>query len=118
MGDQILNISPLVAWVVVLSQMLTFGLTIWNLMASGSRVNSRRLDDHAKRLDVHEQRLGSIEQTQSAGPTAKDLHELELAMQELRGEIRTMSAVMNGNTAIMTRLEAIVGRHEDRLLKE
>lgn len=117
MQGDVLNISPVVIWVVALSQLLTFALTVWGLMASGSRANARRIEEHAKRLDAHELRVGSIEQSLRLGPTANEMHELELAMQELRGELKTMSAVMAGNSAIMNRVEAIVTRHDNFLQK-
>lgn len=116
MEGQVLNISPVVVWVVALSQLLTFGLTIWGLMASGSRANAKKIEDHGKRIDNHDLRLNSAEQSLRSGPTPKDMHELELAMENLKGSISTMSAVLQGHVAIMERLEAIVSRHENHLL--
>lgn len=116
MEGQVLNISPVVVWVVALSQLLTFGLTIWGLMASGSRANAKRIEEHGKLLDSHELRMSSMEQSQRAGPSSSDMHELELAMAQLKGELKTMSAVMSGHAAIMERLEAVVSRHENHLL--
>ena len=116
MEGQVLNISPVVVWVIALSQLLTFGLTIWNLMASGSRANAKKIEDHAKRLDGHELRLGSVEQAQDGQLRPKDLHELALEMEELKGDMKAMAAAMTGHTEIMKRLEIIVARHEDHLL--
>lgn len=42
MEGDVLNISPLVVWVIALSQLMTFGLTVWNLVSSGSRANARQ----------------------------------------------------------------------------
>lgn len=111
-----LNISPIVVWVIALSQLLTFGLTIWNLLSSGSRANAKRIDDHGQRLDDHELRIGTVETVQKGLPSPRDLHDLELALESLRGEIKAMAAQMAGQTAIMERLETIVSRHEDHLL--
>lgn len=116
MEGQVLNISPVVVWVVALSQLLTFGLTIWGLMASGARANTKRIDEHAKRIDDHNQRIGSVEQTLRGGPTSDDLHELELTLERVQGKMGTLSAMLEGHVAIMERLEAIVTRHEDHLL--
>ena len=35
----------------------------------------------------------------------------------MRGELKEMRAVMEGNTKIMARVENIVARHEDHLLE-
>jgi hypothetical protein len=69
-------------------------------------------------LADHELRLSAVEQSQRSLPTSKDMHELELAMSALKGEIKTMSAVMSGQSEIMHRLEAIVSRHDTHLLNE
>ena len=107
---EVLDISPAVVWVIALTQLLTFGLTIWNLLSSPSRTNG-------KRLDVIDGRVQAVEQTQRSGPTKDDLHGLELALGDLKGEMKAMRAAMDGNSKIMERLETIVSRHEDHLLK-
>lgn len=117
MEDQVLNISPFVVWVVALSQLLTFGLTIWGLMASGSRANVKRLDEHAVRLDNQHERIFAVEQAVGAVPTKEGLLSMALAISEIRGDLKVMSAEMAGTVAIMSRLEAIVSRHDNHLLK-
>ena len=42
MEAEVLNISPLVVWAIALSQLLTFGLTIWNMLSSGARAKMSR----------------------------------------------------------------------------
>ena len=116
MEGQVLNISPIVVWVVALSQLLTFGLTIWGLMASGSRANARKIEDHAKRLDGHDLRLSGVEQTVASMPTKDDLSKVFLAIEQMRGDVNVMRAEMEGAGAIMSRLENIVSRHENHLL--
>ncbi|MDT8856444.1 DUF2730 family protein [Paracoccaceae bacterium Fryx2] len=116
MDGQILNISPAVVWVIALSQLLTFALTIWNLLASGSRANARRLEDQAKVLVDHGNRIGSMEQSHRTMPSATDMHSVSLALEGIKGEIKAMRAEMSGDRGIMERLESIVGRHEVHLL--
>ncbi|PKP85853.1 MAG: DUF2730 domain-containing protein [Alphaproteobacteria bacterium HGW-Alphaproteobacteria-2] len=68
------------------------------------------------RIDRHELRLQSIEQTVRGLPGRDDLHGLQLEMARIGGSLQTMQAVMEGNSQIMRRLEAIVTRHEEHLL--
>ncbi len=117
MSGDVLNISPLVAWVVALNMLLTFALTIWNLMASGSRANAKRLDAHSDQLQQHEARISTVEQGQGSLPSLQEMHKLELAMVRLEGEIASVSRVMAGNVAIMERLESVVARHDAHLLE-
>ena len=117
MEGEVLNISPVVVWVVALSQLLTFGLTIWSLVSSGSRTNATKLDDHGKRIDRHAERLQGLEAAQRSMPTKDDMHHLSLTLEGMRGEIKAMRAEMEGNMSIMERLEAVVSRHENHLLR-
>lgn len=117
MEPQVLDISPAVVWVIALTHLLSFGISIWTLLSSPSRANGKRLDEQAKRLDGIEGRVQAVEQTQRSAPTKDDLHGLELALRDLKGEMKAMRAAMDGNSKIMERLETIVSRHEDHLLK-
>lgn len=90
MEGQVLNISPIVVWVIALSQLLTFGLTIWNLMASGSRSNAKKIEEHERTLTLHDQRLITLEHDRKDMPTQKDFHELEVAMTELKGSMAVL----------------------------
>lgn len=118
MEAEVLNISPAVVWVIALSQLLTFGLTVWNLVSSGSRANAKRLDEHGDRLQSHGNRLQALEMAQQQLPSSKEFHELEIVMTRVQGEMKTMSEAMRGQSEIMKRLEALVARHEDHLLKK
>lgn len=111
------SFQAVILWAAGLSTLISFCSVIWTIFSGPSRRNSTRLDEHGKRLDQHELRISGVEQSQRQLPSTQDMHELELAMEGLKGEIKTMSAVMAGQSAIMERLEAIVSRHENHLLK-
>ncbi|WP_374293165.1 DUF2730 family protein [Paenirhodobacter enshiensis] len=117
MDGQILNISPLIVWAIALSQLLTFGMTVWGLMSSGSRANSRRIDDHAVRLQGHAERIAQLEQAGLALPTREDLHKLTLAISDVRGEIREMRASQSGFAEHTRRQETVLNRVEQFLLE-
>ena len=112
-----MNISPLVFWVVALLPLLNFGITIWSILSSGSRANATQIKEHAKRIDGHDLRLSSVEQTVKDSPTKDDMQKIALAMEAMRGDVKVMRAELEGSMAIMERLEAIVSRHENHLLK-
>jgi len=69
------------------------------------------------RMDRHELRIAGLEQSVKAMPSREDVHKIELSMERLNGTMGRMEAVLEGNQQIMTRLESIVSRHEDHLLK-
>ena len=64
----------------------------------------------------HDKRLGMIESHVPGLPKANDLHSLQLTIAEVRGDLREMRAVMDGNARMMGRLETIVQRQEEHLL--
>ncbi|WP_333827723.1 DUF2730 family protein [Pararhodobacter sp.] len=106
---EVLDLSSLVAWVAALSLLLNFALTVWNLVASGSRENTKRIEGHASRLTALDQRVTSVELALRATPVKEDLHQLQLGMVQMSGDVSTMKE-------IMTRMESVLTRHEDHLL--
>lgn len=112
------SLQFLILWVVALSTLINFGALIWNIFSGPSKRNAAKLDQHSDILNRLDHRLGQLELAQSVLPSKDNMHELELTMERLKGEMKTMSEVMKGQSAIMGRVEAIVGRHEDHLLKK
>lgn len=110
MEAEVLNISPLVVWAIALSQLLTFGLTVWNMLSSGSRSNARRLDEHAGMLSRHSERLQSMEQALRDMPSREDFHQLDKQMTRLSGSLDVL-------TERLKPLEAITERMQELLLE-
>lgn len=110
MEAEVLNISPAIVWVIALSQMLTFGLTVWNMLSSGSRANAKRIEEHAAQLGRHSERIQSVEQAMRDLPSREDFHQLDKQMTELKG---TMAVL----TERLKPLEAITDRMQELLLE-
>jgi len=109
----------------------SFGLSVCAILVAVLRTRRQAIDGRfdgielevkaavaagSARIDRHELRLQSIEQTVRGLPGRDDLHGLQLEMARIGGSLQTMQAVMEGNSQIMRRLEAIVTRHEEHLL--
>ena len=110
-------VQVLIVWALALSTLINFGTVIWNIFSGPSKKNGARLDAMATVLTALEQRITASEQTQRALPSKDDIHELELSMERLKGEMKTLSQVMAGQSAITERMESILNRHEDHLLQ-
>ena len=78
---------------------------------------SKRLDANAERLDRHEARITKTEQVLQSMPGKDDMHKIELGIAEMRGDLKQLAASMDGHAKIMVRLETVVSRQEDHLLK-
>lgn len=92
---------------------LVAGLVAWLRSRLGGM--DARAQLLADRQDRHENRIVTIEQAVQSLPGRDDMHALQIAMSEMRGDLREMRASMDGNKAIMARLEAIVTRQDEYL---
>ncbi|OJY32030.1 MAG: hypothetical protein BGP11_11105 [Rhodobacterales bacterium 65-51] len=108
MNAEMLNISPAVVWVIALSQLLTFGLTVWNMISSGSRANAKRLDEHAGMLARHSERLQSMEQAVRDMPSRDDFHKLDREMVGLRGTMAVLTERLEPLKAITERMQELL----------
>lgn len=111
------SVQTLVLWAMAALTLVNLASILWTIFSSPAKAAAKRVDELAGRTDAQEFRIVSLEQAQRALPSSTDLHELELAMSELKGEMKAMSAVIRGQSDIMVRLEGIVGRHEQHLLE-
>lgn len=111
------SIQSLVLWAAALTTLANFAILIWGIFSGPSRRNASKLEDHGRRLEAHDLRISAIEQSQSSLPTRENMHELELAMEQLKGQMQVMSQKLAGYSDIMTRVENVVARHEEHLLK-
>lgn len=108
MEAEVLNISPVVVWVVALSQLLTFGLAVWNLIASGSRANARTLEVHGEALRGLDTRLNAVELTMREIPTRRDFHDLDKKMTQLEGTMGVLMERLRPVEAISERLQEVL----------
>jgi hypothetical protein len=110
MEQQVLNISPIIVWVIALSQLLTFGLTVYNLFAAGGRANAKNIEKHDEKLHLHDQRIAAVELAYRTVPNRKDFHDLEVTMTELKGGMAVLSEKLRP-------LESITDRMQDALMQ-
>jgi Protein of unknown function (DUF2730) len=104
-------------WTVNLSLLLTTGALIYTWWRTRDQNTDGRFKAGSDRMDRHEARLNSMEQTLRGLPAVKDMHDLQISITALNGKLETLSAVIEGRNQMMERLEAIVSRHDNHLLK-
>lgn len=86
------------------------------IIAAGRRAD-HAIEGVAERLDRHEGRIHAVEQTMQTLPGKDDLHGLSLAMAEIRGDLREVRASMKGHQQLLARIDSVVSRQEDHLMK-
>lgn len=84
-----------------------------SLVVSWWRGQSKEVD---RRVAAAESRIGALEKITHEAPSRTEVHGIQLAMAEMSGSLRVISAQMSGQSEILRRVELVVGRHEDHLL--
>jgi hypothetical protein len=90
---------------------------VFTFFATRSKATDERFKAGSDRMDRHELRIQTLEQTVQALPGREDIHKIEIHVERMAGEMGRISAVMEAQTKLMERLERIVTRHEEHLLK-
>ncbi|ALF02068.1 MULTISPECIES: DUF2730 family protein [Salipiger] len=90
---------------------------VFTFFATRSKATDERFKTGSDRMDRHELRLQTLEQTVQGLPGRDDIHGIEIHVERLAGEMTRVAAVMEAQTKLMERLERVVTRHEDHLLK-
>lgn len=104
-----LDIAPLIYWAAGIVTLLNLANMVWMIMSGPAKKLGERIDGQSLRLTDHDQRITALEQSMRSLPVKDDLHGVQLALSEMRGDLREMRAIMG-------RMETIVTRHEDHLL--
>lgn len=76
-----------------------------------------RLHTGSKRMDEHEKQIQRLNLTVDDLPTKDDIHAIQLAMGELAGNQKEMKALLQGHREFMTRVNTVLTRQEDHLLR-
>lgn len=74
-----------------------------------------RLTGGSRRMNTYDLRLQALEQTVDSMPGKDHLHRLEVALTEIGGDLKAMTASMNSVAESQRRTEAVVMAHEDHL---
>lgn len=112
------SVQSIVLWVLAVTTIFNLASLIWGVFSGPSRKNAQAIEAMSKEVELLKARMSLMEQELRTIPAKEEMHELELAMTRLQGELKTMSETMRGQSEIMKRLEALVSRHEDHLLKK
>ncbi len=105
----------LIVWVSGLIAIISLISTIWSFVSSGSRSNAKKINEHDQSIAAVKLRLQSLETEIKAKPAVNDMHRLEVMLAEMGGDMKAMRATMKGMSESMTRIDNVVGRHEEHL---
>ena len=118
-SPEILNISPVLVWTMALSQLLTFGMTIWTMLTSGSKQNRQLIVQIGERMDRVERtetlHFGDVsrhiqrhDDQIAQMPSKEMMHRLELSLTRLDGHIGKIDERLKPVAAISERMQEIM----------
>jgi hypothetical protein len=117
MSGATLDLNLLLLYVTAATAVISLLVTIWTLATSGVRRNAALIDAHRQRIEALEHRTQAVEQELRSRPAQHELHAVQIALTEMRGDLRTMQAHVAGMREILGRVETVVTRHEEHLLE-
>ena len=110
--SEVMDIAPLIYWIAGLSTLANFANMAWSIFSGPTRKLSERLAKTEVRLveterlaERHANQIAGLNQTVGSMPGHAALHQLELTLASMGGDLREMRAVMEGNAKVMQRLE-------------
>ena len=100
----------------VVSFALSIGAMIYAFFVNRRKDVDERFAAGSKRMDQQDRDIAALRQTVAAMPEKDDLHQVQLAMSELTGQMRVLGGQIEAQREVLKRIERVVGRHEDHLL--
>lgn len=109
---ELLSTQDYLTWALAL---IAFGTTIWNWLMSGARANAKAIKVLETSATEAKQRIRDLENTVATMPGKDDMHQLQLQLSTMSGDMKALLVGMDAVKESQDRLHSIVSRHEDHL---
>ncbi|MCR5939368.1 DUF2730 family protein [Ochrobactrum sp. XJ1] len=93
-----MEISAIVPWLSSVSILISLGTSVTIFLTSGSKKNAVTLDEHEKRLSKVENELSHM-------PNAETVHQLQLTITEIKGQMGVMAKSAEATERTTRRVE-------------
>jgi len=103
---------------VTMGVIVTVVIAIVGWVQMGRKATNDRIASTNGRLDRHEHRISTVEQTVMGLPGKDDLHDLRIALEGLRGDMKEVRAAQAAAVDASRRQEVVIQRVEQHLLQE
>lgn len=103
---------------VTMGVIVTCVIAIVGWVQMGRKATNDRIGSTNARLDRHEHRISAVEQTVMGLPGKDDLHDLRIALEGLRGDMKEVRAAQSAAVDASRRQEVVVQRVEQYLLEK
>jgi chromosome segregation ATPase len=85
---------------------------IFTWFATRRKDLDKRLYDGSKRMDAHDLKIQKLEQQIDDMPTKGEIHDLNIGIERMNGNVKAILAQMEGLAASQIRMERTLGGHE------
>jgi hypothetical protein len=96
-----------------LAAVLGAGLSIWNFIQSPSKSNANAIEKLVTKLTDHDRRIQAVENELHHLPDKDMVHELKIAIVELQGTVRGLSAELTTVSRTVINIDKYM-REDDR----
>lgn len=119
MPGEVMDIAPLMQWLGVLMAFLALGTSVWGIFSAPSRKNGERLAAFEKELTaevallrqghaINEAALLRLRDRVDGLPNIGAMHELQLSMSRMEGQIGMMGERLKPVVAIAERMQDLL----------
>lgn len=98
-------VADLVPWFTLIALVLSLGNSFWVLMTRGFRHTADTVKEHDHKLAEHDRRIQSVESEMQHLPSKDEVHQLGVALTEIRGKLETVDNEMSSMSRTVNRID-------------
>lgn len=103
-----LDLNQALLYLALISSLLSVTITVYGVMTTGSRHNSKRMDALEARMAADEKLTQRIADQLAELPRRDNLHSIELMMAEMKGQMSTLDERLKPVAAIAERMQELL----------
>ncbi|WP_186390375.1 DUF2730 family protein [Stappia sp. TSB10P1A] len=97
-------------WSGPIASLLAIASLIYTWITARSKINEQRLGGHERKLTEHDRRVQKLESEVSHLPRKDDVHELRVALAEVKGSVGRVEESIAGTDRTVRRIEQFLLR--------
>lgn len=100
-----MSLADVQGWASFAAVLISLGGVVYSWLTSGSKANSKRLEEIDSRLNQHAERMNNLEQEVKHLPDQNSVHELQVSLVSMSGDIKVMAQTTRSTSESVKRLE-------------
>lgn len=113
-GGDVFSFENLQGWLTLLALIIGLANTAWQFLTKDVRASAAKIKEHGKDLAEHDRRIQTIESELKHLPSKDEVAKLNIAIAEMRGDIKELDGHMESVTHTVRRIEDYLLKGEKR----